>query len=127
MINVGFPLEVDDYVHRIGRTGRMGLSGEAVTVVNDALLSKASRSVVHGILSIVNASTGSLDHIPDSVIQFAGWGDSNRVPGDLDSSAKRFSKTSRKPQFSSFYSDRRQNTYRKSYSNSPDDVSRRYR
>jgi ATP-dependent RNA helicase DBP3 len=31
VINVTFPLTVEDYVHRIGRTGRAGQDGKAVT------------------------------------------------------------------------------------------------
>eukprot|EP00662_Eupelagonemidae_sp_cell21_P005718 gene5718-35346_t len=31
VINFDFPQELDDYVHRIGRTGRAGRTGEAVT------------------------------------------------------------------------------------------------
>ena len=31
VINYSFPLTIEDYVHRIGRTGRAGKSGRAVT------------------------------------------------------------------------------------------------
>jgi ATP-dependent RNA helicase DBP3 len=31
VINVTFPLTVEDYVHRIGRTGRAGAEGHAIT------------------------------------------------------------------------------------------------
>jgi ATP-dependent RNA helicase RhlE len=36
VINFDVPLIYEDYVHRIGRTGRAGLSGEAITFVNKA-------------------------------------------------------------------------------------------
>ncbi|KAL6408819.1 ATP-dependent RNA helicase DBP3 [Ilyonectria robusta] len=32
VINVTFPLTIEDYVHRIGRTGRAGKTGEAITM-----------------------------------------------------------------------------------------------
>jgi ATP-dependent RNA helicase DBP3 len=38
VINYSFPLTIEDYVHRIGRTGRAGKTGIAVTFfvgVND--------------------------------------------------------------------------------------------
>lgn len=35
VINVTFPLTVEDYVHRIGRTGRAGLPGKAVTMFTE--------------------------------------------------------------------------------------------
>ena len=36
MVNYTFPLTVEDYVHRIGRTGRGGSSGIAHTLFTDA-------------------------------------------------------------------------------------------
>ncbi|EMC95919.1 hypothetical protein BAUCODRAFT_508764 [Baudoinia panamericana UAMH 10762] len=36
VINVTFPLTVEDYVHRIGRTGRAGQDGKAITFFTDA-------------------------------------------------------------------------------------------
>ncbi|KAA3682131.1 ATP-dependent RNA helicase DDX3X [Paragonimus westermani] len=128
VVNVGFPVEVDDYVHRIGRTGRMGRSGKAVTLVNRAVLAKSSRSVVHGILSIVNSSAGNVEHIPEPVIRFAGWSSSGPVPRDLDSSTKSFVKTSKKPPFSSAsYSGRRQSFYKKQYTADSEDLDQRFR
>lgn len=34
VVNYDLPAQVDDYIHRIGRTGRAGLSGEAVSLVS---------------------------------------------------------------------------------------------
>lgn len=33
VINYDFPMQIDDYVHRIGRTGRAGAKGEAYTLI----------------------------------------------------------------------------------------------
>jgi len=35
VVNMTFPLTIEDYVHRIGRTGRAGATGEAVTFFTD--------------------------------------------------------------------------------------------
>lgn len=35
MINFDFPQCIEDYVHRIGRTGRAGAMGEAFTFINE--------------------------------------------------------------------------------------------
>ncbi|CRK36107.1 hypothetical protein BN1708_016500, partial [Verticillium longisporum] len=39
VVNVTFPLTIEDYVHRIGRTGRAGKTGEAITLFT-ALLAR---------------------------------------------------------------------------------------
>lgn len=36
VVNYTFPLTIEDYVHRIGRTGRAGKTGEAITFFTDA-------------------------------------------------------------------------------------------
>jgi ATP-dependent RNA helicase DDX5/DBP2 len=36
VINYDFPQGIEDYVHRIGRTGRAGCTGIAYTFINDA-------------------------------------------------------------------------------------------
>ena len=35
VINFGLPKNVDDYIHRIGRTGRMGKKGHAVSIITE--------------------------------------------------------------------------------------------
>lgn len=35
VVNYEFPLQVDDYVHRIGRTGRAGATGTSITIISD--------------------------------------------------------------------------------------------
>ncbi|GAA56795.1 ATP-dependent RNA helicase DED1 [Clonorchis sinensis] len=80
VINVGFPVEIDDYVHRIGRTGRMGRAGEAITVLNQTLLDRSSRSVARGVLRVLQSSMGNTEtNIPEPVLSFACLN-----PGDFD-------------------------------------------
>ncbi|OON21871.1 helicase protein [Opisthorchis viverrini] len=86
VINVGFPVEIDDYVHRIGRTGRMGRAGEAITVLNQTLLDKASRSVARGVLRVLQSSMGDTEaNIPEPVLSFACLN-----PNDFDEEEPRF-------------------------------------
>jgi ATP-dependent RNA helicase DDX5/DBP2 len=35
VVNYDFPQSMEDYVHRIGRTGRAGASGMAITFINE--------------------------------------------------------------------------------------------
>lgn len=35
VVNYDFPTGIEDYVHRIGRTGRAGATGEAFTFISD--------------------------------------------------------------------------------------------
>jgi ATP-dependent RNA helicase DDX5/DBP2 len=52
VINYDFPQSVEDYVHRIGRTGRAGAKGQAFTF----LTSKDSRKVTITIIAILAAT-----------------------------------------------------------------------
>lgn len=85
VINVGLPVEVDDYVHRIGRTGRMGHSGEAITVISDQLLERSSRSVAHGILRLAQRSLGTLENVPNSLLRLARWDPSSTADNENSS------------------------------------------
>lgn len=35
VINYDFPTEINDYIHRIGRTGRAGQKGEAISFITE--------------------------------------------------------------------------------------------
>ncbi|CAH8501923.1 unnamed protein product [Schistosoma intercalatum] len=72
VINIGLPNELDDYVHRIGRTGRMGKSGEAITLIHETLLQQqqSSRTVSRGICQLFE-SVGNLDKVPKLLLEYA--------------------------------------------------------
>ncbi|CAH8516598.1 unnamed protein product [Schistosoma rodhaini] len=72
VINIGLPNELDDYVHRIGRTGRMGKSGEAITLIHETLLKQqpSSRTVSRGICQLFE-SVGNLDKVPKLLLEYA--------------------------------------------------------
>jgi len=46
VINYDFPGDIDDYVHRIGRTGRAGHNGLATSFLNDRSNKKAVQDLV---------------------------------------------------------------------------------
>ncbi|OAA44126.1 ATP-dependent RNA helicase dbp3 [Metarhizium rileyi] len=62
VINVTFPLTIEDYVHRIGRTGRAGNTGEAHTLFT--IQDKAHSG------SLVNILKGANQPVPDELLKF---------------------------------------------------------
>lgn len=62
VINVTFPLTIEDYVHRIGRTGRAGKTGEAITMFT------AQDKPHSG--SLVNILKGANQPVPDELLKF---------------------------------------------------------
>lgn len=46
MINFDLPMEIDDYVHRIGRTGRAGRTGTSISFFNPKEDSRLSSSLI---------------------------------------------------------------------------------
>ncbi|KAK3208194.1 hypothetical protein GRF29_96g1752768, partial [Pseudopithomyces chartarum] len=62
VINVTFPLTAEDYVHRIGRTGRAGKDGIAVTLFteHDKALSG----------SLINVLKGANQPVPEELLKF---------------------------------------------------------
>ncbi|KAK2616170.1 RNA-dependent ATPase [Conoideocrella luteorostrata] len=62
VINVTFPLTIEDYVHRIGRTGRAGNTGEAHTFFT--IQDKAHSG------SLVNILKGANQPVPDELLKF---------------------------------------------------------
>ncbi|KAK0617520.1 P-loop containing nucleoside triphosphate hydrolase protein [Immersiella caudata] len=62
VINVTFPLTIEDYVHRIGRTGRAGKQGKAVTLFTEH--DKAHSG------SLVNILRGANQPVPEELLKF---------------------------------------------------------
>jgi len=66
VINFDLPMVADDYVHRIGRTGRAGASGEAVSLVSRderGMLSEIQGRLGHPI-EVVDVDGFAADHAP---------------------------------------------------------------
>ncbi|KAI9787548.1 MAG: RNA-dependent ATPase [Geoglossum umbratile] len=62
VINVTFPLTVEDYVHRIGRTGRAGKEGLAITLFTEH--DKAQSGALINVLKAANQP------VPDELLKF---------------------------------------------------------
>ncbi|KAG8676757.1 RNA-dependent ATPase [Fusarium poae] len=62
VINVTFPLTIEDYVHRIGRTGRAGKTGQAITFFTVEDKSHSG--------SLVNILRGANQPVPDDLLKF---------------------------------------------------------
>ncbi|CAL8106370.1 unnamed protein product [Calicophoron daubneyi] len=127
VINIGLPREVDDYVHRIGRTGRMGHTGQAVTLLTDDLLHDTPRHVAYGVLRLVHSSAGSVDQIPNALLQLARW---NSGEVEVDESDHSRSNPRKKPGFisaSSYYDKSRSFNGRRFTRHSDSDLYERYK
>ena len=46
VLNFDMPSEIDEYVHRIGRTGRLGQQGEAITFIDPSHDQNVGRKVL---------------------------------------------------------------------------------
>lgn len=62
VINLTFPLTVEDYVHRIGRTGRAGQTGTAHT-----LFTEQEKHLAGGLVNVLN---GANQPVPEDLIKF---------------------------------------------------------
>lgn len=62
VVNVTFPLTIEDYVHRIGRTGRAGKQGKAITLFTEH--DKAHSG------SLVNILKGANQPVPEELLKF---------------------------------------------------------
>ncbi|EED23609.1 ATP-dependent RNA helicase, putative [Talaromyces stipitatus ATCC 10500] len=62
VVNVTFPLTIEDYVHRIGRTGRAGADGHAITLFTET--DKAHSG------ALINVLKAAKQDVPDSLFKF---------------------------------------------------------
>jgi ATP-dependent RNA helicase DBP3 len=62
VVNVTFPLTVEDYVHRIGRTGRAGAEGLAIT-----LFTEHDKGLSGALINVLRAAG---QEIPDDLLKF---------------------------------------------------------
>ncbi|KAK5083522.1 RNA-dependent ATPase [Lithohypha guttulata] len=62
VLNVTFPLTAEDYVHRIGRTGRAGKDGTAIT-----FFTEQDKQLAGG---LVNVLKGAGQPVPDELLKF---------------------------------------------------------
>ncbi|KAI7232710.1 ATP-dependent RNA helicase [Hortaea werneckii] len=62
VINVTFPLTVEDYVHRIGRTGRAGADGRAITFFTDQ-----EKGLAGGLINVLKSAN---QPVPEELMKF---------------------------------------------------------
>jgi ATP-dependent RNA helicase DBP3 len=62
VINVTFPLTAEDYVHRIGRTGRAGADGISIT-----LFTEQDKGLAGGLINVLKAAN---QEVPDTLLRF---------------------------------------------------------
>lgn len=62
VINVTFPLTAEDYVHRIGRTGRAGAGGISIT-----LFTEQDKSLAGGLINVLK---GANQEVPEALLKF---------------------------------------------------------
>ena len=62
VINVTFPLTAEDYVHRIGRTGRAGADGRAITFFTEQDKGLAG--------ALVNVLKAAKQDVPEELLRF---------------------------------------------------------
>ena len=65
VVNYDLPLVAEDYIHRVGRTGRAGTPGRAVSLV-----SPAERPLLHGVQRLLSATLEQvvLDNVQPAVL-----------------------------------------------------------
>lgn len=78
VINFDLPSDIEEYVHRIGRTGRMGNLGLATSFFNDR-----NR----------NLASGLLDLLVEAKQEFPSWLESVAADGRMPSSGRRGGKS----------------------------------
>lgn len=66
VINYDLPTDVDDYVHRIGRTGRAGNVGKATTFFNDS-----NRNIARGLAELLKEAN---QEVPEFLTRGSGLG-----------------------------------------------------
>jgi len=89
VINVTFPLTVEDYVHRIGRTGRAGQDGRAITFFTDH-----EKGLAGGLINVLK---GANQPVPENLMKFGttvkkkahdAYGAFYRDPGEMKAATK---------------------------------------
>ena len=90
VINFDLPSNIDDYVHRIGRTGRVGNTGNALSLINDK-----NRNIVKDLIELLHENDQELptwlERIAGSVnFNFRGGRGGGRGGGGRGGSQQRF-------------------------------------
>ncbi|CCX11757.1 Similar to ATP-dependent RNA helicase ded1; acc. no. A1CXK7 [Pyronema omphalodes CBS 100304] len=75
VVNYDLPTDIDDYVHRIGRTGRAGNTGIATAFFN-----RGNRGVVRELIELLKEANQEVPEFLESVARESGFGGSRGGP-----------------------------------------------
>lgn len=67
VVNYDFPMQIDDYVHRIGRTGRAGAKGESITFITK----KEDQITTPVVKTLVGIIEGAKQEVPEWIREWA--------------------------------------------------------
>jgi len=67
VVNYDFPMQIDDYVHRIGRTGRAGAKGESITFITK----KEDQLTTPVVQTLIGIIEGAKQEVPEWMREWA--------------------------------------------------------
>lgn len=85
VINFDLPKDIDDYVHRIGRTGRAGNTGMATALVNEK-----NRNIIPDLVNLLAEAGQDVPKFLESMAVYAGSSASSRPRGGKGRGGSRF-------------------------------------
>ena len=87
VINYDLPTDIDDYVHRIGRTGRAGNTGTAIAFFN-----RNNSNVAKGLFEILTEANQEVPQFLSDAVRDSGRSRSNRGFGSRNNSSRDYRK-----------------------------------
>jgi superfamily II DNA/RNA helicase len=84
VFNFDVPTHAEDYIHRIGRTGRAGREGDAITIVTSA-----DRKYLSSIEKLIGKSIPTRDGVADTGAAASGAADAGASDGGAEAPASR--------------------------------------
>lgn len=76
VVNYDLPTDIDDYVHRIGRTGRAGNTG-----VSTAFFNRNNRGVVRGLIDLLKEANQEVPSFLETIARESSYGGGGRGRG----------------------------------------------
>ncbi|SPO00772.1 probable ATP-dependent RNA helicase ded1 [Cephalotrichum gorgonifer] len=76
VVNYDLPTDIDDYVHRIGRTGRAGNTG-----ISTAFFNRGNRGVVRGLIDLLKEANQEVPAFLETIARESSYGGGGRGRG----------------------------------------------
>jgi len=83
VVNYTFPLTIEDFVHRVGRTARGGKSGRAITLFNNGRIEGVQEEKQHA-GDLVRVLREASQHVPDALAKIAESSQGNKATKKKD-------------------------------------------